>query len=414
LETLERRGWAGRLTVPRQANSGKFPPCLAALAALLLGLLVGAPGVAQQASSTPPAVGVVAATRQPITQSTEYIGRIQATSRVNLVARVGAFLDQCLFTEGAEVKKGDLLYRLEQGPFQADVQAREAAVAQFKAQLQNAQVTLGRAQTLLGGPAGQQSTVDAALANHKALQAQVLGAEGQLQQSQINLGYTEIRAPIDGKIGRTAVTSGNYVKTGTGVLVSIVSQDPMYVLFPISTRNVIELRRRSAGQAGTVVIKLRLPDGQLYNQVGKLDFVDNTVSANTDTMTLRGVVPNPALPNANSTTGTRELVDGELVTVILEDAQPTELLAVPRAAVLTDQRGDYVYVVGADNKAQQRRIQIGQSTSAAATVMGGLTEGENVVVDGVQRVRAGQAVTPGPASPSVPAPPAAGARPSSG
>jgi membrane fusion protein (multidrug efflux system) len=412
LETLERRGSAGRSTVPRRTNGGKFPPRLGALAALLLGLLVGAPSAAQQASSTPPAVGVVAATRQPITQSTEYIGRIRATNRVNLVARVGAFLDQCLFPEGAEVKKGDLLYRLEQGPFQADVQAKEATVAQFKAQLQNAQITLGRAQTLLGGPAGQQSTVDAALASQKALEAQVLGAEGQLLQSRINLDYTEIRAPIDGKIGRTAVTSGNYVNTGTGVLVSIVSQDPMYVLFPISTRNVIELRRRSTGKSGTVVIKLRLPDGQLYNQVGKLDFVDNTVSANTDTMTLRGVVPNPALPNANATTGTRELVDGELVTVILEDAQPTESLAVPRAAVLTDQRGDYVYVVGTDNKAEQRRVQLGQSTPAAAAVMGGLNEGEKVVVDGVQRVRAGQAVSPGPASPS--ATPASGAPSSSG
>jgi membrane fusion protein (multidrug efflux system) len=186
LETLERRGWAGRSTVPRRTNRGKFPPYPAALAGLVLGLLVGAPSAAQPASSTPPAVGVVAATRQPITQSTEYIGRIRATNRVNLVARVGAFLDQCLFTEGAEVKKGDLLYRLEQGPFQADVQAKEATVAQFKAQLQNAQITLGRAQTLLGGPAGQQSTVDAALANQKALEAQVLGAEGQL----LNRGST--------------------------------------------------------------------------------------------------------------------------------------------------------------------------------------------------------------------------------
>jgi membrane fusion protein (multidrug efflux system) len=388
-------------------------PCHAALTGLVLALLAGEPGAAQQASSTPPAVGVVAATRQPITQSTEYIGRIQAANRVNVVARVAAFLDQRLFIEGAEVKKGDLLYRLEQGPFQADVQAKEAAVAQFKAQLQNAQVTLERARTLLSGPAGQQSTVDAALANQKALQAQVLGAEGQLLQSRINLDYTEIRAPIDGKIGRTAVTNGNYVSPAAGVLVSLVSQDPMYVLFPMSTRNVIELRRRSAGKSGSVVIKLRLPDGQLYGRVGKLDFVDNTVSGNTDTMTLRGVAPNPPLPNASATTGTRELVDGELVTVILEDAQPTESLAVPRAAVLTDQRGDYVYVVGADNKAQQRRVQLGQSSSAAAVVMGGLNEGEHVVVEGIQRVRSNQAVSPGPASPATPATPATGARPPS-
>lgn len=361
----------------------------------MLALLAGGPGVAQPA---PPAVGVVAATRQPIIRSSEYIGRVQATNRVNLVARVAAFLDQCLFTEGTEVKKGELLYRLEQAPFLADVQAREAAVAQFKAQLENAQLTLGRAESLLHTSAGQQSAVDTALAARRAFEAQVRGAEAQLQQARINLDYTEIRAPIDGKIGRTAVTSGNYVGPGTGVLVSIVSQDPMYVLFPISTRNVIDLRRRSAETSGAIVIKLRLPDGQLYGHVGKLDFVDNTVSGSTDTMTLRGVVPNPPLPNATGTLGTRELVDGELVTVILEDAQPTEALTVPRAAVLTDQSGDYVYVVGADNKAQQRRVQLGQSTPEAAAVTSGLNEGESVVVEGIQRVRPGQSVSPGPAT----------------
>ena len=115
----------------------------------------------------PPAVGVVAATRQPITQSSEYIGRIQATNRVNLVARVSAYIDEVLFTEGTEVKKGELLYRLEQAPFRADVQAKEAAVAQFKAQLHNAQAVLGRAQALLRTPAGQQSSYDAAVANEQ-------------------------------------------------------------------------------------------------------------------------------------------------------------------------------------------------------------------------------------------------------
>ena len=369
-------------------------------AGLALALFAGVPGVAQQAPSLP-AVGVVAATRQPILQSSEYIGRIQATNRVNLVARVAAFLDQRLFGDGAEVKKGELLYRLEQAPFQADVQAREATVAQFKAQLENAQITLGRARSLLGTSAGQQSAVDSALAAHLAFEAQVRGAKAQLQQARINLDYTEIRAPIDGKIGRTAVTEGNYVGPATGVLVSIVSQDPMYVVFPISTRTVIQLRRRSAEKPGAIVIKLRLPDGQMYDHTGTLDFVDNTVSGNTDTMTLRGIVPNPPLGNAARAgaagdLGTRELVDGELVTVILQDAQPTEALTVPRAAVLTDQSGDYVYVVGAGDKAEQRRVQLGQSTPQAAIVTSGLDEGETVVVEGVQRVRPGQPVAPGP------------------
>jgi len=338
----------------------------------------------------PPAVGVVAATRQPITQSSEYIGRIQATNRVNLVARVSAYIDEVLFTEGTEVKKGELLYRLEQAPFRADVQAKEAAVAQFKAQLHNAQAVLGRAQALLRTPAGQQSSYDAAVANERAFRAQILGAEAQLEQARINLAYTEIRAPIDGKIGRTAVTSGNYVNTGTGTLVTIVSQDPMYVVFPVPTRTVIELQRRSGGKA-TLVIRIRLPDGSLYDYPGTLGFIDNSVTGNTDTMILRGVLPNPK----------RVLIDGELVMAVLQDVEPTEAIAVPRAAVLADQEGDYVFVVGKDNKAEKRRVKLGQSTPAFAAITSGLAEGETVVVDGIQRVRPGQPVSPGPAQAQV-------------
>jgi membrane fusion protein, multidrug efflux system len=373
-------------------------PCAAGIA-LVMVLNGLSEAWAQQTPSMPPAVGVVTVTSQPIAQSSEYIGRIQATDRVNLVARVAAYLEQRLFTEGAEVKKGDLLYQLEQGPFQADVQAKEAAVAQFKAQLQNAEVVLSRAQSLLQTRSGPQSTVDAALASDQALRAEVLGAEAQLQQSQINLSYTKIVAPIDGKIGRTAVTVGNYVTPSTGVLVSIVSQDPMYVVFPVSTRSVTELRRRSDELSGAVVVKIRLPDGRLYNEVGKLDFVDNTVAGNTDTMILRGVVPNPA--PANTRAGNkRELVDGELVTVILEDAQPVKALTIPRTAVLTDQGGDFVYAVGSDNKVQQRRVRLGQSSPSPTTVVvtNGLSEGESIITEGIQRARPGQMVSPGPAS----------------
>jgi membrane fusion protein, multidrug efflux system len=379
---------------------GKILARRLAAAGIGLALLIGGPALAQQAPPKPPAVGVVAVTRQAVTPSSEYVGRIQATDRVNLVARVAAFLDQRFFTEGAEVKKGDLLYRLEQGPFLADVQAKQAAVAQFKAQLQNAVVTLARAKALLNTPAGQQSNVDAALANQLALQAQVQGAEAQLQQSQINLGYTEIHAPIDGKIGRSAVSVGNYVSTGSGVLASIVSQDPMYVVFPVAARTVIDLRARATEKAGlgAVVVKVRLPDGRLYGQTGTVDFVDNTVSGNTDTITLRGVLRNPLLSGRQADAAARELVDGEFVTVILEDAEPVEALMVPRAAVLSDLGGDYVYVVDGDNRARQQRITLGQSTPTSAVVLNGLSVGESVIVDGVQRVRAGQPVSPSPAA----------------
>jgi membrane fusion protein (multidrug efflux system) len=363
---------------------------IAARLIVALAFLSGCSALAQQPGGAPPAVGVVAASRQPVTQSTEYIARIQATNRVNLVARVGAYLDEVLFTEGTEVKKGDLLYRLEQGPFRADVQAKEALVAQFKAQLKNAQAVLDRTEQLLKTPAGQKAAYDAATAAEQALKAQILGAEAQLQQSRINLDYTEIKAPIDGKIGRTAVTAGNYVSNSTGTLVSIVSQDPMYVVFPVPTRTVMELQRRSGGKSSALVIRIRLPDGSLYDRTGQLDFVDNSVTGNTDTMLLRGAVPNPRQGAG------RTLVDGQLVTAVLEDVEPTEALAVPRAAVLADQEGDYVFVVGKDNKAEKRRVKLGQSTPAFASITSGLTDGESVVVDGIQRVRSGQPVSPGP------------------
>jgi membrane fusion protein (multidrug efflux system) len=380
------------------------------LARLLMSLLMagaasGVTAAAQaQPASGPPAVGVVEATTREVTETSQFLGRIEAINRVNVVARDTAFLDKRLFNEGAEIKKGDELYRLERGPFEADLASKQAIVAQLQATLENAKLTADRARTLLGGPAGQQSTYDAAIANQRSLEAQVQSAEAQVQSSQINLDYTEIRSPIDGKIGRTAVTEGNVVSPGSGVLTTIVSQDPMYVTFPVSVREALELRERYVTRGGfkAVVIRIRLPDGRLYGQTGELNFVDNTIAQNTDTITLRGTIPNPTLHDASATTGAvRELTDGEFVTVMLEGVQPVEVLAIPRSAVLSDQQGDYVFTVGADNKAVQRRIQLGQSTSTVAAVINGLSLGDKVIVEGLQRVRPGQPVAPGPASPLI-------------
>src|ERR1700738_1722080 len=359
---------------------------------------------AQPAASGPPAVGIVEATKRPVTETSEFLGRIQGVNRVNVVARVTAFLEKRLFNEGADVKKGDELYQLERGPFEADLAAKKAQVAQLQAMLENARLTAERARILLSGPAGQQSTYDAALANQRSLEAQVQAAQAQVQASQINLDYTDIRSPIDGKIGRTAVTEGNVVSPGSGVLTTIVSQDPMYVIFPVSVRQGLELRDRYVPRGGlnAVMIKLRLPDGHVYDQTGKLDFVDNTIAQSTDTFTVRGVIPNTMLQEASTAGGpVRELTDGEFVTGLLEGVQPVEVLAIPRAAVLSDQQGDYVFVVGPDNKAEQRRIQLGQSTPTVASVISGLALGDKVIVEGLQRVRPGQPVSPGPARPLI-------------
>ncbi len=367
--------------------------------AVLFGALAAAQ--AQPAPAAPPAVGVVEAVNRPVKESSEFLGRIEATNRVSVVARVTAFLEKRTFNEGAEVKTGDLLYRLERGPFEADLASKKAQVAQLQATLVNAKLTTDRAKTLLGGPAGQQSTYDAAVANQQSLEAQVQAAEAQVQLSQINLDYTEIHSPIDGKIGRTAVTDGNVVSPSSGVLTTIVSQDPMYVTFPVSVREALTLRERYATRGGfnAVIIRVRLPDGRIYAQTGQLNFVNNTIAQNTDTISLRGTIPNPALHDPSTTGGAvRELTDGEFVTVDLEGVKPVEVVAIPRAAVLSDQQGEYVYVVGADNKAEQRRIKLGQSTSTIAAVTSGISLGDKVIVEGLQKVRPNQAVAPGPAS----------------
>jgi membrane fusion protein, multidrug efflux system len=369
--------------------------------------------VAAQAQSPggPPAVGVVRATRQAITESSEFIGRIQAVDRVALTARVTAFLEQRLFAEGTEVKDGDLLYRLERPPFEAAVAQQEAAVADTSSRLANANIQLARAQSLLSTPAGQRSSVDDAIAAQRSQAAQVASAQAQLRIAQLNLAYTEIHAPISGKISRTNISVGNVVSPGSGPLASIVSQDPMYVLFPIAVRTEIDLEKRYADQGGmnAVVIRLRLPDGKLYNETGKIDYVEPSVQATTDTILVRGTIANPPLkPIEAGKPVDRPLIDGEFVTVLVEGIQPVEALAIPRAAVLSDQQGDYVYLVDDKNNVEQRRIQLGQSTPSTAAIMAGLKEGDMVVLEGIQRVRPGIQVTPGPAAPTPAAPKPAG------
>ncbi len=371
-------------------------------ALVLLPLLLPLAAHAQAPAGPPPSVGVVRAEMRPVTETSEFIGRVQAIGRVSLTARVTAFLEQRLFVEGTEVNEGDLLFKLERGPYEAAAQQQEASVADASARLANANIQLNRAQQLLGGPAGRGSAVDDAIAAQRSQAAQVLAAQAQSRMAQLNLAYTEIRAPISGKISRAAVTVGNVVSPNTGALASIVSQDPMHVLFPVAARARLELEKRYADKGGMqgVIVRLRLSDGTMYGQVGKIDYVDPSVAPNTDTIILRATIANPPLrPIEPGKPVERPLTDGAFVTVSVEGIEPVTALSIPRAAVLSDQQGNFVYVVTPQNKIEQRKIQLGQSTPASATVLSGLKEGESVVLEGLQRVRPGIDVAPSPASP---------------
>lgn len=371
--------------------------------ALAASLLTAGHALAQAPGAPPPAVGVVKVQAAAIVESADFVGRVQAVDRVSLTTRVTAFLDQRLFTEGAEVQQGDLLFRLERAPFETSVAQQEGSVADVTARLANATIQLGRAQQLMSSAAGHKSAVDDALAAQRSLAALLAVAQAQLTQAKINLEYTEIKAPVAGKIGRGSVTPGNVVSPTSGPLATIVSQDPMYVTFPVASRTLTALQKRYAakGIAGAVAVHLKLPDGSAYGPTGTIDYVDPTVSPTTDTILVRARIPNPALrPAEPGKPVDRPLTDGAFVAVSVEGIEPVMALGIPRAAVLSDQQGTYVFVLGDGNKAEQRRIKLGQSTPAIAVIAEGLKEGETVISEGIQKVRPGAVVAPAPATPS--------------
>ncbi len=413
---------------PRPAAARSVPPHHPALPRVapvlaLVCLLAGGFGDAALAQGKggpppgPPPVGVAPVRQSAVTASSQYIGRIQAIDRVALVPRVTAYLDRRLFDEGSEVKQGDLLYVLEQGPFQAQVLAQQGTLAQAQANVANARVNFERQAQLLRTPAGQKQAYDNAQETAQSGAASVLTAQGNLQAAQIQLGYTEIRAPVSGRITSTAVNQGNVVSPGSGTLATIVTQDPMYVLFPIASRDLLTLQRKyqAAGGLERAVIRLSLGDGSDYDRDGTLDYVAPTVSEQTDTITLRATVPNPTRGAGTSAgVSSRELVDGEFVTVTVADPHPVERVVVPTAAVLSDQQGNYVFGLGPQNKAVRINIKLGETTGTDSVVMSGLRVGQTIIVDGIQKVHAGGMVSPGPAQAVLTDPEAAATRAAAG
>ena len=355
---------------------------------------------AQTGPGGPPAVGVVKAALTPIYQSSEYVGRVQAMSKTTIRARVTGLLEERDFREGDEVKQGQKLFVIEQPPYQAAVLQAQGQLVQAEASLRNARQNLTRSQTLLNTPAGQRSTLESDQASAGQGQGAVLIAEAALQTAQINLGYTTILSPIDGRIG-ISTDPGNVVAFTDAALATVVSEDPEYVLFPVSEVEASILKAQYAGKGGlaALTVKLRLPNGQMYDKTGTIDFSDISINSSTDTLDLRAVVPNPPRADIKSLGGNRTLVDGGFVTVILQSKNAEQQVTVPRAAVLADQQGDYVFVLGAGNTAQRRNITLGDSTALLAVVASGLKAGETVVADGVQRVKPGAPVKPVPYTP---------------
>ena len=359
---------------------------------LLLAACLVLPAVAgcdERGSATPPppppAVGVRPVSTRGVSESFEFVGRIKAVNTVDVRARIEGFLEKVNFREGQNVRTGDLLYQIEKVQFQAQVDQAKANLASAEAETTNAQLQYNRSLELAKREFSPQSTVDQNKAALDTARARVLQMRAALTQAQVNLDYTDIRSPIDGRIGRTAYTVGNLINPASGVLATIVSQDPMYVLFPVSVRDletIRDVRRKDDGGLAKIEILVRLSSGEDYPQRGVWNLTDPQVDQQTDTLIMRATIPNPD----------GRLVDGQFVTAIIRERQEEPRLVIPQAAMQIDQSGSYAYIVNVEHKVEERRIQTGPNLDTDVVVTSGLREGDNVIVDGIQKVRPGQVV----------------------
>jgi membrane fusion protein, multidrug efflux system len=358
--------------------------------ALLLvpALCAALPASAQQPPPSTIPVGVVRAELKSISSTADFVGRVESINRVQIVARVTGFLEEVKFKEGDVVKEGTPLYLIEQGLFKAAVESAQGALERSKAAKTLTEIQLSRAQELLNRQAGTAVTRDQALASDQQAAGQILTDQANLETAKINLGYTEINSPIVGKVGRTNITKGNVVSPETGSLTIVVSQDPMYVTFPVSQTQVLQARKEGQTHIDDIKVMLKFSDGSTYDQVGHINFVDVTVDRGTDAVTVRATIANP----------NGLLIDNQLVRVLLESGTPMEKLVIPQASLIADQQGSYVFVVD-DGKAAVRRIKVGEESGTGVVIESGLSVGDLVIVEGLQNLRPGTPVraTPMPA-----------------
>jgi membrane fusion protein, multidrug efflux system len=358
----------------------------ATAAAVILAFVVHCGAAFAQSPAPAPAVTVSPVVSRQVTETADFVGRVVAINKVDVVARVPGFIEERNFTEGQQVKTGDLLFRIEQDTYKAAVDQQKANVAKAKASEVNTALQLQRGKELIHNQTIPQATLDQRAADAAAAQAEVLQAEALLQQAQINLGYTEIRSPIDGRVGLALFTVGNLVDPASGKLATIVSQDPIYVTFPVSERDVIAYKHRLAESGGTnqhLPIHIKLPDGTVYGHPGITNFLDVQAEANTDTVIVRAELPNPE----------GLLIPGGIVGVGVDTGPPKSALLVPQSAMQLDQAGHFVLVVGDSKKVELRRVTTSVELGRNVVVTDGLKEGELVITEGIQKVHPGQVVT---------------------
>lgn len=359
---------------------------------------------AEKPPAPPVKVVVAAPAEQDVTDFQDFTGRLEAVESVEIRARVSGYLTKVAFDPsielGAEVKAGDLLFEIDERPYQNTLEKAESELAQAQAKLKTSTAELARTEELFKKNAATQRDVDFDSGNKAQAEAAIMGAKASISQAKLDLEFAKITAPISGRISRPLLTVGNLVTPSTGTLTSIVSVDPVFLYFDMDEPTLLKLQKlvREGKLEGPekreIPLLLGLANDDGYPHRGKLDFVENRVDPNTGTMRVRGVFANPKPER-----GARTLAPGLFARVRLPLGDPHKALLVSERAIGRDQGQSFVYVVNAENEVMSRRVKLGPQHDGLRVITDGLQSGERIVVNGLQRVRPGSKVDPQQTSP---------------
>jgi len=371
---------------------------LATLTALVLALGAGSlsgcssKADAHASNSAPQAIPVAVATVQSsnVTIWNEFSGRLEAVDRVDIRSRVAGTIQAVHFREGALVKKGDLLFTIDQGPYIAAVNNAEGQVASAQAQVVYTRADFERSKELIAQHAIAQRDMDASLNAKNAAEASLRSAQAQLDSAKLNLGYTEVRAPVNGRVGKIEITVGNAVLIDniSPVLTTLVSVNPVYASFDADERIVTEALSEIPANSPSALAQIPIQMGTSASSdtpfLGHLQLVDNQVDTHSGTVRVRAVFDNPE----------GRLIPGQFARIRMGQAKTQDALLINERAVGTDQSKKFVFVVGSDNKAQYREVTLGATVNGLRVVTAGLKAGERIVVNGTQRVQPGALIAP--------------------
>lgn len=387
--------------------SRKRPDFARARTAVLATLLLGGCGTDTPTAPPPPEVSVIVAQPQSIDNIAEAPGRVQAVRSAQVRARVDGIVQRRLYNEGSDVTSGQELFIIDPRELRANLNAVEASLMRAEATAANAAQDVDRYRGLVEDQAISKQEYDAAVARLRTAQADVAETRAQLESAQLSLGYTRVAAPIAGQAGRAQVTEGALVSASAATLLTTIEQlDPIYVNFSQSSSDLLRIRREIAQgrlkvpSLGRVAVQLVLEDGSEYAPAGHLDFLALSIDEATGTAAIRAEFPNPQ----------RILLPGQFVRARIQAGVRPNVFVLPQRAVTLSARGASVMIAGDDNVVVNREIKVGDLQGGSWIVLDGLVAGDRVVVDGLQKAQPGSAVRIAPPKQQVPPAPDADAQ----